>query len=127
MSTSQICNEKPHNSSLLPLPLSSFYGKKLSISHSKLRTLALQCNNPSTTVIVLSTLPTKSTEVSKANPRPGRLAECLASCAGSPKGELLNDTTDLRGESLEFSQPRDRSSQFYDYETVSVSLTSCPR
>ncbi|KAB5564759.1 hypothetical protein DKX38_004813 [Salix brachista] len=59
MSTSQICNEKPHNSSLLPLPLSSFYGKKLLISHSKLRTLALQCNNPSTTVIVLSTLPTK--------------------------------------------------------------------
>ncbi|KAJ6764483.1 hypothetical protein OIU74_023379, partial [Salix koriyanagi] len=59
ISTSQICNEKPHNSSLLPLPLSSLYGKKLLISHSKLRTLALQYNNPSTTVTVLSTLPTK--------------------------------------------------------------------
>eukprot|EP00258_Populus_trichocarpa_P021784 XP_024437803.1 ATP-dependent Clp protease ATP-binding subunit CLPT1, chloroplastic isoform X2 [Populus trichocarpa] len=59
ISTSQFCNEKPHNSSPLPLPLSSFYGNKLLISHSKLRTLSLKGNKPSTNVTVLSTLPTK--------------------------------------------------------------------
>ncbi|KAJ6889326.1 ATP-dependent Clp protease ATP-binding subunit CLPT1 [Populus alba x Populus x berolinensis] len=59
ISTSQFCNEKPHNSSLLPLPLSSFYGNKLLISHSMLRTLSLKGNKPSTNVTVLSTLPTK--------------------------------------------------------------------
>ena len=59
ISTSQFCNEKPHNSSLLPLPLSSFYGNKLLISHSKLRNLSLKGNKPSTNVTVLSTLPTK--------------------------------------------------------------------
>ncbi|KAG6746391.1 hypothetical protein POTOM_050931 [Populus tomentosa] len=59
ISTSQFCNEKPNNSSLLSIPLSSFCGNKLLISYSKLRNLALKCNNPSTIFTVLSTLPTK--------------------------------------------------------------------
>ncbi|KAJ6688659.1 ATP-DEPENDENT CLP PROTEASE ATP-BINDING SUBUNIT CLPT1 CHLOROPLASTIC [Salix koriyanagi] len=57
--TSQFCNEKTNNSSLLSLPSSSFCGNKLLISYSKLRNLALKCNNPSTIFTVLSALPTK--------------------------------------------------------------------
>ncbi|KAF9668265.1 hypothetical protein SADUNF_Sadunf15G0111000 [Salix dunnii] len=59
ISTSQFCNEKINNSSLLSLPSSSFCGNKLLISYSKLRNLALKCNNQSTIFTVLSTLPTK--------------------------------------------------------------------
>ncbi|KAG5230579.1 clp protease-related protein [Salix suchowensis] len=67
--TSQFCNEKTNNSSLLSLPSSSFCGNKLLISYSKLRNLALKCNNPSTIFTVLSAYPPSKKYTSQKIPK----------------------------------------------------------